>query len=146
MCYLAASVIIVIIIFVTLLVARLLFSVLSVLSCFCLYCCYIIYCMLPLEVNKVVQWILWQWSPTFLPQAPWHYAFRYERGQCAWNAVDWNVVLHMTVPCVSSLLCYTDYVSVSYRIVSYLFAVSGHITYIKASKHQQGKTTSKVCT
>jgi len=22
----------------------------------CLYCCYIIYCMLPLEVNKVVQW------------------------------------------------------------------------------------------
>jgi len=36
-------------------VARLFFSVLSVLSCFCLYCCYIIYCMLPLEVNKVVQ-------------------------------------------------------------------------------------------
>ena len=36
-------------------VARLLFSVLSVLSCFCLYCSYIIYCMLPLEVNKVVQ-------------------------------------------------------------------------------------------
>ena len=58
MCYLAASAIIVIIIFVTLLVAhvaRLLFSALSVLSCFCLYCCYIIYCMLPLEVNKVVQ-------------------------------------------------------------------------------------------
>ena len=52
------SAIIAIIIFVTLLVAhvaRLLFSVLSVLSCFCLYCCYIIYCMLPLEVNKVVQ-------------------------------------------------------------------------------------------
>jgi len=24
-------------------------------SLFCLYCCYIIYCMLPLEVNKVVQ-------------------------------------------------------------------------------------------
>ena len=25
---------------------------------FCLYCCYIIYCMLPLDVNKVVQYDL----------------------------------------------------------------------------------------